>query len=135
MTKSTRCNREATSAGSPPGQTFPRALRLRRPAEFDRVFQRRKSVADARLVVYAAANALPHPRVGLVVGRRVGNAVRRNRWKRLLREAFRLERPQLPAGYDYILIPRGSQPPELVALRASLVRLARRAAAKAADHS
>ncbi|MBI3846785.1 MAG: ribonuclease P protein component [Planctomycetes bacterium] len=53
--------------------------------------------------------ALPRPgeatRLGLSVGRRCGNAVARNRIKRRLREAFRLERPHLPPGFDLVIIP------------------------------
>lgn len=88
--------------------TFPQRLRLKTPAEFKRVFDRKKSVADGVLVVYAAENGLPHCRLGLSVSRKVGNAVVRNRWKRVCREAFRLNQHTLPSGLDFILIPRSS---------------------------
>ncbi len=48
-------------------------------------------------------------RMGLVVSRRLGNAVQRNRIKRLLREAFRLNRERLQGGVDYIFSPRDSE--------------------------
>ena len=109
-------------------QRFLKQHHLRRPAEFARVFDRRCSVADGRLVVYAARNELGHPRVGLSVSRKVGGAVVRNRCRRLLREAFRLERENLPQHVDLVLIPRYGWTEGLSALRRSLVELARRAA-------
>jgi ribonuclease P protein component len=105
--------------------SFPQSVRLKTPAQFKAVYDRKRSVGDGVLVVYAAANGLPHPRVGLSVSRKVGNAVVRNRWKRLLREAFRLNRHALPAGLDFILIPRSGQTePTLDGVVASLIKLA-----------
>lgn len=112
-----------------PDHTFPQHVRLKTPAQFKAVYDRKRSVSDGVLVVYAAANGLPHPRVGLSVSRKVGNAVVRNRWKRLLREAFRLNRHALPAGLDFILIPRSGQTePTLEAITASLIKLSADAA-------
>jgi ribonuclease P protein component len=54
----------------------------------------------------------------------------RNRWKRLLREAFRLTRTELPKGIDLIVIPRCEVKPTLASLLDSLPRLATRVAKK-----
>jgi len=103
---------------------------LRRQADFKRVYDRRRSVSNEFLIVYACENGLPHLRLGLSVSRKVGGAVQRNRLRRLYREAFRLTRHEMPTGIDLILIPRGPQPPSLQDLREALPRLVRQAARK-----
>ena len=114
------------SSDDRPSQCFRPQHRLRTTAEFQRVFARRRSASDNLLVVYGLENGLPHARLGLSVSRKVGNAVVRNRWKRLLREAFRLQRSQLPAGLDLVIVPRAAATPELKPLMQSLRHLARR---------
>lgn len=109
---------------------FPRDFRIRRNAEYQRVFARRCSVADDWLVVYAANNQLPHPRLGMAVSKKLGTAVTRNRWRRLLREAFRLSRARLPIGIDLVIVPRHPRKPELDGLMKSLAKLAARATKK-----
>lgn len=109
---------------------FPRRERLKKPAEFQAVFARRRSVAAAGVIVYGMANGLPYNRVGLSVSRKVGGAVQRNRWKRLFREAYRLSRPMLPVGFDLVLVPRGTEPPSLATLQPTLVQLVQQLAQK-----
>jgi ribonuclease P protein component len=107
---------------------FSKSLRLLKSDEFDRVFAQKCSASDARIIVYAAANDLEQPRIGLVVSRKAGNAVVRNRWKRLLREAFRLSRSDLPAGVDIVVLPKQGAEPDLEGLKKSLTQLAQKAA-------
>lgn len=104
--------------------------RVRLGADFRRAYQRRSSVADERIVMYGYPNGLAHPRLGISASRRLGGAVIRNRWKRLLREAFRLSRCELPIGIDLIVIPRPNVEPTLESLLESLPRLAVRLAKK-----
>ena len=106
-----------------PSFRFRPAEHLRRPADFRRVYERRRSVSDGWLLVYGCENGLPHLRLGLSVSRKVGPATHRNRLRRLYREAFRLTRAEMPTGLDLILIPRTSQEPPLAELKRSLPRL------------
>jgi ribonuclease P protein component len=112
-------------------QRFRPKHRIRHGVDFQRAYQRRCSAADAAIVVYAVRNGLPHPRLGISASRRLGGAIVRNRWKRLLREAFRLTRPQLPASLDLVVVPRPGARPTLAMLAESLPRLAARLAKKA----
>jgi ribonuclease P protein component len=122
---------------TPAGRGLPKAARLLRPADFARVYGRKRSAAAGPIVVYAAPNSLLDGgvRLGLSVSRRIGNAVTRNRWKRVLREAFREVRGDLPVGNDFIVVVRsGAAPAGLEAarhLRESLVSVARRIVSRA----
>lgn len=115
-------------------QRFHKRLRLTSAADYDRVFANRNSASDRLLVVYAAANDVAYPRLGLAVSRKVGNSVARNRWKRAIREAFRLTWHELPA-IDLVCLPRPAAEPELIQLRSSLRHLAQRVARRLDPHS
>jgi ribonuclease P protein component len=104
---------------------FPKRVRLLNSSEFRRVLAIRCSVADDVLVLYGAISELDHPRLGVTVSRAVGSAVVRNRWKRAMREAFRLARHELPP-LDLIAIPRAGAAPEAELVGTSLRSLATR---------
>jgi ribonuclease P protein component len=108
-----------------PNSTFPKRLRLLRPTEFEHVFSSKNSASNSWIVLYAAPNDLEYPRLGLTVSRKAGGSVERNRWKRILREGFRLSQQSLPA-VDLICMPRGKTPPALSEIQSSFVVLAGR---------
>ena len=76
--------------------TFRPRHRLSHARQFAAVYARKCRAARGPLVVFAARNELAHPRLGLAVGRRVGSAVVRNRFKRLVRESFRNLQHEFP---------------------------------------
>jgi len=96
----------------PPPTTAPARFRpherIKDPKDFRRAFDRKRSASDDALIVYGVENGRDHPRLGMSVARkRVRKAVARNRIKRLLREAFRLKKAELPPGVDLVIVPRG----------------------------
>lgn len=109
---------------------FIKAQHVRTQAEFDHVYNSQAFAADDVLVVKLAATASETTRLGLSVSRKVGNAVVRNRWKRLIREAFRLAQHDLPAGIDIVVRPKAGATPTFEKIRHSLPVLVKRAARK-----
>src|SRR6266699_4110006 len=107
------------SINQPNSFAFRPAEHLRRPIDFRRTSDRRRSVSDGWLIVYACENGLPHLRLGLSVSRKVGQATHRNRLRRLYREAFRLTRHEMATGLDLVLIPRRPEEPPLEELKRS----------------
>ncbi len=84
--------------------TLPKSKRLVSNRQFKKVIDQGNRASDRVLTVYAAANSCDYPRLGVSVGRSCGDAVVRNRLKRLLREAFRLNQDQIPRSFDYVLM-------------------------------
>lgn len=103
---------------------FRKDQHLRKPADFARVYALRCVARQRFLTVFAAPNQVGHSRLGLSVSKKHGSAVIRNRIKRLLREVFRLQRHDLPAGLDLVLIPEQARDATLVEFQASLARAA-----------
>lgn len=102
--------------------TFGPSQRLTHATQFERVYDYRLRKVRGSLSLSAKPNDLPHTRLGLAISKSVGakksttkkkgsttkagTAVIRNRLKRLLREAFRLQQHELPSGYDLVISAR-----------------------------
>ena len=102
-------NGSASLSGSSKRARFPRAVRLLRHADFERVYKQGRRHFSASMTVFYLRHAQAQgPRVGFTVGRVLGGAVVRNRIKRRLREAVRLQ--GLPAGapVDVVINPKKS---------------------------
>lgn len=114
-------------------QRFDKARRLLTPAQYKAVFDDAAfKVSSRELLILARPNALPHARLGLVVGKRYARlAVSRNRVKRIARETFRLNQTDL-AGLDGIVLGRaGVDQLDKAALRQQLAQLWRQLRRKA----
>jgi ribonuclease P protein component len=104
--------------------SFPRAATIQGNGAFTRVMEHRIREVKGPLVAHAAANARAQWRLGISIGRRVGNAAVRNRIKRLLRESFRLSRKSWPGGYGLVVIVRPHEPRSLDEYQTILAALA-----------
>ena len=85
-------------------QCFPKAARLRRRAEFLRVQRAGQRNGIRHFVLIAAPGRADAARLGITVSSRVGNAVARNRVKRLVRELFRTRSPHRAGTNDVVVI-------------------------------
>lgn len=117
----------ASGTAASPDRRLPRKRRLRRAREFDEAYRGRK-VVGRHMVMFVRQAADAALRLGVVTGRRIGGSVQRNRWRRRLREVFRLERHRLHGTADIVLVARaGVREPPFEELRREFLDLARRA--------
>lgn len=83
-------------------------ISLNENSDFRRVYYRGKSCARPALVVYAMKNRVGICRVGITVSKKIGNAVERNRSRRIIRAAFQsvIGKESFEATYDFVLVAR-----------------------------
>ena len=98
---------------SAPRMRFPRSRRLRGTGVFKAILDARVRSDSPAFSLHAAPSEAPETRMGISIGRRVGTAARRNRIKRMLREAFRLTQhahpKDAPAPYDLVIVARAHE--------------------------
>lgn len=87
---------------------LPRACRLVHPAEYDAVYSDGRRRTSREFTIFLRPNDLEISRFGWSIKKALGNAVRRNRIRRRLREVLRLHRGEIAQGWDIVIHPRGS---------------------------
>lgn len=114
-----------------PRSRFPQAARVKRSDDFSEIIQAGAFFADDVLVVNLRQASDGGTRIGITIPKKTGNAVVRNRWKRWLREAFRLHQAELPQGFELIVRPKRGATGGFEAICSSLVGSANKAAKRA----
>lgn len=85
--------------------TFSKDERIRRKQDFQRVYQGGKKIVSSSFILYYCLEPeRPYRRLGIAASRKVGNAVKRNRCKRLVREVFRQNKDLFPQGADIVFV-------------------------------
>ena len=89
-------------------QRFRPEMKIRRGPEFKRVLGKGKRRRSRYFTLHFLPGEGPRTRLGIIASKRTGNAVSRNRAKRLLREVFRRQYEKMPAGVDFVAVARRS---------------------------
>jgi ribonuclease P protein component len=107
--------------------TLPARLRLRRKRDFDAAYARGRRMSDGLFTVTLISNDTGAPRLGTAVAvRTAGNAVARNRLRRIIRESFRLHQRELPPLDLVVSVRTAAVAANAKALHASLAALWKR---------
>ena len=85
-------------------------LTMNRNADFQRLYKQGAFCSLGSALLYAMPNQLPYNRLGITAGKKVGNAVRRNRAKRIIRAAYAAAEPAAPIGLDIVIVARAALP-------------------------
>lgn len=83
---------------------FRKRERIRKRADYLSIYQRGQRTHSCHFTIVSHENQLGYGRVGITVSKKVGDAVRRNRIKRLIREFFRLNKSRLATSRDIVII-------------------------------
>jgi len=109
------------------GQGLSKSQRLLKPAQFQAVYQNGRKAVRPSLILWSLRAPSGPIRLGVVAGLKVGDAVRRNRARRMLREVFRRERDAMTGPADAVLVARRSlADATLEEVRSDLLSAARR---------
>ena len=93
-----------------PDTSFSKDDRLLHRFEFLAVTRKGRRYSTRFFLVFLRANRMGRPRLGIVVSKKVGNAVKRNYMKRRIREFFRLHKDRLPSSSDIVVVAKKGIP-------------------------
>jgi len=81
---------------------------IKKNNEFSRVYKKGKFFVGKFIILYVLTNNLSINRLGITVSKKIGKSVRRNRFKRLIRENYRQYEEYVKNGYDFVFVARNS---------------------------
>ncbi len=83
---------------------------LNRNEDFQRLYRRGAFCSLGSALLYVMPNRLPYNRLGITAGKKIGNAVKRNRAKRIIRAAYSAAEKDMPIGVDIVVVARSILP-------------------------
>ena len=108
MRNAARKGATVSRASDPPRYGLPRASRLVRRIEYDAVYREGRRRSSREFAVFLRPNGMELSRFGWSIKKALGNAVRRNRMRRRIREIIRLHRQEIAPGWDIVIHPRST---------------------------
>ncbi|MBQ8920889.1 MAG: ribonuclease P protein component [Oscillospiraceae bacterium] len=84
--------------------------KLNNNADFQRLYRKGAFCSLGSALIYVMPNKLPYNRLGITAGKKIGNAVKRNRAKRIIRAAYSAAELQMPVGIDLVFVARSTLP-------------------------
>ncbi len=85
-------------------------ITIKENRDFSRMYKRGKSFVGPSLVTYIMKNRLHNLRYGITTGKKIGNAVKRTRARRVIRASYYRLYSEIKPGYDFIFVARGKTP-------------------------
>lgn len=83
-----------------------KSYRMKKNSQFDYIFKNGKTIKNSKLLIFYSKSKSSTPKIGVVVSKKIGNSVTRNRVKRLLREIIRQNLSAMNGKYNYIFVAR-----------------------------
>lgn len=109
-------------------QILPKKIIVKQNSDFQKIYRHGRSLANRNMVIYFCKAFHPSARVAFAAGKKLGNAVARNRVKRLMREAYRLRRHEIDDSCCLLLVGRmAAVDADCASMEKSLHSLCRRA--------